>query len=556
LPTRIDVEPSEPAPTPCVIASNPALCLTLTETGKIEVASQGFWDHLEQTQDMVCTDGFSKLYSIFGNHDWPAVLKKAQADGATQFETWASRPDGTAHRVQVCIDALDCANASEPHFFVYASDRDPLYDAHDELLRSSLQDPLTELFNRRYLETTTSELIQDARSMGASLAILVLDLDDFKKINDGFGHHVGDLALQHVAKAISSVLPLGETVARYGGDEFVVVLSDSPSEKDVHKLIADIQEAVSRPFRAGEIRVKLSLSIGVGQFPEHGVTLPELMQWADASMYEKKRRKQSGSSRTSRAVQTERHPNRSHHNFENIVPHYQPIVELGSKKIVGFEALCRLKDGQNVILPIEFLPTAEASGGIGDLDRKMISRVCEDISSGETGINADLSIAVNLSATTLNQPDLLDYLLSKVEQAGLNPSHFCIELTESAMLLANDPGRQCLFDLDDLGFQVALDDFGTGFSSLALLKDLPISRLKLDRSFVANLNHSTRDRKIIESVLTLCQSLETTSVMEGIETQEQAAMLRDMGADYGQGFYFSPAMSHSRLETENLGVPA
>ena len=543
---------SSPLPDP--ISTNPAPCLTLTLAGKIQAASQGFWDHVGYKTDQPCEDGFSKLSMVFGTHDWGAILNDIKQNRQHQIETWASRPDGSAVRVQISIDMLPPVAGADPIFFLHASYRDALNDKHDVLLRKSLQDPLTGLFNRSHLETAASELIETARETETNLSVLVLDLNDFKKVNDTYGHHVGDMALKHIAKSLTLAVPLGELIARYGGDEFVMVLSDIRSESYILNLIEDIRNMVAKPFWVDGLQLEASVSVGFSVFPEHGHSLMDLMRWADASMYEQKRRRKH----RTHARMAEHSPPRDapRVNFEHVKPFYQPIVSLHDGRIRAVEALARgVGDAADVILPAEFLPSAESDGSIVDLDRRMFSHVCEDLSNQSDNALAGLNVSINLCAATLNHPDFFDYLLAKVEASKLQPHDFCIELTESVTLMENDPGRQSLFDLHDLGFAVALDDFGTGFSSLSILKDLPISRLKIDRCFIVNLTHSRREQRIVESVLNLCQSLDTTSVVEGVETKEQAQMLLDMGANYGQGFYFSPALPLEKLTISDPVLP-
>lgn len=528
-------------PAEFVISGNPDICLLLCSEGTIVQASRGFREAIDPDQGDLAGRHWDRFGAIFGLPSWARVLERANSADQWQTEAWITLNHGRAARFQINFASIRSPLGRITGYFVHTSDLTSFCKSQSVLVRTANEDSLTGLFNRRHLEENCSDLIQSCDQGTGKLGILVIDVDQFKAVNDTYGHNVGDEALRHIAEAITDAVPAGEVVARYGGDEFVVVLRDLQDERQLLEVAEDIQFAVSRPCIVGQEMLKLRVSIGASVFPRHGNTLTELIQQADAAMFVSKKHAKdtfapsydrNAGEQVVRELVTALHE----HQF---VPYFQKIVELDTFNCVGAEALCRwIRPGQGIGYPAEFIPRAESLGMIAEIDKAMFRTICTNLTGPGARELADIQVAFNLSATSLADPSLMEFLDDTLERTGLAADRFCVELTESATLIENGPGWECLYQLHQMGFAVALDDFGTGFSSLSLLKELPISRLKIDKSFVADLLSCRKNRRIIECVAMLSNSLGADCVAEGIETRVQAHTLQQMGLRLGQGKHF------------------
>lgn len=536
------------------IAQNPAICAVLDSEGAVLNASAGFAHAVGRPIKDIAGRHITDFHTTFQVDDWTTVQAHTQTKNQYHLEGWVSLQDGTTAHLQMDFSAIRNKTGEILHYFLYACDLTFVKEAREQQLLKASQDPLTGLYNRRYLEHTLSDMIAACRVTGGFIGILVLDVNDFKDVNDTYGHNAGDQALCHVANAISEAVPLGEVITRYGGDEFVIALNDLQSQDNLHQIAEDILFAVSRPCAVGHDTITIKASLGVSIFPTDGQTLSELINHADRAMFDAKRiSKQSAPTLSAPShLQNSTLEDVSFGLTQNqFVPHYQPIVDLTTGHWVGVEALCRWNHPKRgLVLPRDFIPQAENSGLIVEIDKAMFRAICNDIATHRNGPLSDLQISFNLSAVTLSDPSFIDFLNATLRYNQLEAKNFCVELVESMTLIENDLGRECLFSLHQSGFSIALDDFGTGFSSLSLLKNLPVSNLKIDKSFITRLAASVKDRKIVESIVILCRALETSTVIQGVENKEQSEMLRDMGAQYAQGYHFGKPQPIDHLLTQ------
>ena len=426
-----------------------------------------------------------------------------------------------------------------------------------ELERSALQDPLTGLFNRRYLEAESEQAIERCREAGHRLGLLLLDLDDFKSLNDRCGHLFGDEVLVHVAETLRGIVPLGDIIARLGGDEFVVVAEDVSGADAVRDLAEEIRAALSLPFAIQDETLRLSVSVGASLFPDDGDRFDALLGRADMAMYQSK---QLGRNRVSlfaaaRAALARPTPAEAHAadlgeavEDDCFVPYFQPLVDLDTREVIGAEALCRWQHPRHGLLPpAAFISTAEGNGLIRDIDRAIIRKVCAQMAEWRERSRGSLPISLNVSAATMTEPGFVRFLSDCCQEFNVAPQELVVELTESMLLLADDPGRRSLKRIRELGVEVALDDFGTGFSTLSLLKDLPVTRLKIDRSFVVHIDNNRRDREIVSSIVSLGHALGADVVVEGVETESQAEAIAGIGDMIGQGYLFGKPMPAAEL---------
>ncbi|MEM8729687.1 MAG: EAL domain-containing protein [Pseudomonadota bacterium] len=533
----------------------PEVTVLLDASGRISRSNQAFRALVGMSEARLVGQRLDEIEALNGMADygfWPEARQVADLGKTWSRQTWGQRDDGSLFPEQIVIRALRDAKGKIIGYTLDSHDVSDLVMTKRELERSALQDPLTGLFNRRYLEAEAEQAIDRCRHSGQKLGLVLLDLDDFKTLNDRRGHQFGDEVLVHVAETLRSVVPLGDIIARLGGDEFVVVAEDVDGPEMLEALAEDIRTALSLPFAVQDDTLRLSASLGASLFPDDGQEFDALMGRADNAMYQCK---QLGRNRVSlyaaaRAVMARPVPIDTHAADlgsavaeDGFIPYFQPLVDLTTREVVGAEALCRWQHPRHGLLPPSaFVAAAEANGTIGDIDKTIIRKACLQMSDWQDRGRGSLPISVNVSAATLSEPGFARFLQDCSSEYGVAPEDLVVELTESMVLLADDHGRRSLLRIRDLGFQVALDDFGTGFSTLALLKDLPVTRLKIDRSFVTQIDANRRDWEIVSSIVSLGRALGTDVVAEGVETESQAKAIAGIGDMIAQGYLFGKPM--------------
>ena len=422
--------------------------------------------------------------------------------------------------------------------------------AQAQITHDALYDSLTDLPNRNLLLDRTAQAVQRARRNGTSIALLMVDLDRFKNINDSLGHSAGDQVLMEVGRRFLGVVRPADTVARLGGDEFLVLYEGARNEADLVQCAQRILASLRPPIHVGSHEVHIGASIGIA-VAAHEVNPEVLVRDADAAMY---RAKDNGRGRfeifdtemrqlTLTRIDVE---DRLHHAVETdlVQIHYQPIVDLRSLETVGTEALARWTDWEiGEVPPADFIPIAEDNGLIVSLGMKIMRSACIAASRWPSGI----TVSVNVSGRQMQEPDLADNIESAMSAAGLDPMRLMIELTESVLMKDVTASTGTLNRLNDLGVRLAIDDFGTGYSSLARLKRFPVAQLKIDRSFVVGLPDDENNVALVKAVITMGHSLGLEVLAEGIETQEQLSALQSLGCDLGQGYFFSKALPESEF---------
>ena len=399
-------------------------------------------------------------------------------------------------------------------------------------------------------------------SRGAAVAFL--DLDRFKPINDSLGHEAGDALLKEVGTRLANCLRTGDTVGRMGGDEFTILLADLARPDDVMGICRNIIASLSAPFVIGGRELFVSASIGVSVFPSDGRDSDTLLKNADAAMY---RAKEQGRNNC-QLYSPEMNAKASAHlemqfslrqalERKQLLLHYQPVVDLQTERIVGMEALIRWQHpDKGLIRPADFIPMAEETGLITPIGEWVLREACRQLKVWQAnGLPID-RVSVNLSARQFQQPTLVKMLKGIITESGVAPHTLELELTESIMQ-HQDKAIRILEELHALGIQIAIDDFGTGYSSMNYLKQLPIQRLKIDRSFVNEITRDSVDAAIVTAVITLAHSLRLKVVAEGVETQPQFELLRSLQCDEMQGYLFSKPLSTSdataRLAASRVG---
>jgi diguanylate cyclase (GGDEF)-like protein len=419
----------------------------------------------------------------------------------------------------------------------------------------AFHDALTGLPNRGLFSRVLNLSLEQVRREGGKLAVMFIDLDRFKNINDTLGHEAGDVLLVEVARRLGEALRTDDRVARLGGDEFVILVTDFGDQESLDTVARKIITAVARPYQIANQDVRVTASVGVSVYPVDGLDEPSLMKHADIAMY---RAKDVG--KNTFAFYS---PELNTHSLERLglesslrraleaqqfQVHYQPKVHCHSGEMTGVEALLRWNHPElGSVSPAQFIPVAEESGLIVAIGRWVLASACrQHVAWLEMG-HSPLRVAVNLSARQFYDDGLLSDVRAILAQTGMDPRFLELEITESMLMRSVDKASQVLAAFKELGIRLSLDDFGTGYSSLSNLRLFPIDTIKIDRSFVCELPANEKDGAITEAVIAMGKSLDMTVVAEGVETAAQIAFLRDRECDECQGFYFSKAVPSAAI---------
>ncbi len=418
-------------------------------------------------------------------------------------------------------------------------------------------DALTELPNRLLYRERLDQALRRARRHNQPLAVVILDLDDFKRINDTVGHEAGDRLLRQVAGRLrdeavrqSGSNPVSPTIARSGGDEFMVLLEEIDGIGAAARTADRLRSAVSGPAQVGDHDVTLSASAGIAMYPEDGDDLDTLIRNADTALHHAK---EHGRDRYEffNASMNERAANRLGIEVglrqalerDELHVYYQPIVNAADRSPVGMEALVRWHHPERgLISPGEFIGVAESTGLILGVGEFVMRRACAQSARLQRELGLPLRLSINASPRQLRENELVPVVLEALREAGLSPSCLTLEITEGIVAEANPELLEQLAALKHAGIQIAIDDFGTGYSSLAYLKQFPVDILKIDQSFTAEILAHREDRAIVQSVISMARGLGLDTVVEGVEQESQLALLRELGCDRVQGQLFAPPM--------------
>jgi diguanylate cyclase (GGDEF)-like protein len=389
--------------------------------------------------------------------------------------------------------------------------------------------------------------IRHAQRGERMLALLFIDLDRFKNINDSLGHHIGDQVLVEVARRLQASVRASDTVARLGGDEFVVLLVDAGSDAQVGAIGRKVLDALGRPMLLGGHELYLNGSIGISLYARDGADSVTLLKKADTAMYHAK---QSGKGRCTfyidamskdalAFIRMEAALRRALERREFTLV-YQPQVHIGSGRVTGFEALIRWQPpGQACIFPDHFIGIAEETGMIVPIGEWVLETACGQLAAWRRdGLCDDIKVSVNLSASQFHQADMVDTVRRTLEKTGCPPANLMLEITESVVMETPDSAAGILRQLSAMGVKLAIDDFGTGYSSLNYLKRFPIDTLKIDRSFVRDIAGDCEDGEIVKAVIALAHAMKHSVIAEGVEDATQLDFLRRHGCDQAQGYYF------------------
>ncbi|ARK31322.1 putative bifunctional diguanylate cyclase/phosphodiesterase [Halalkalibacter krulwichiae] len=445
---------------------------------------------------------------------------------------------------------------SEERLSVFFRDITKQKQEYQKMYYLANYDGLTGIPNRYYFNETLTQKVQ---SLDRSIAVLFIDMNKFKKVNDTFGHKIGDLLLKQTSECLKQIVnPLG-FLARYSGDEFLVAL-EGLDESGILSTTERIIDSFSRPFFIKNLELQISLSIGISQFPNDGQSVELLVKHADFAM---RQAKKAGRNQCKLYSANEKEGSIAPLKMElalhkaieqdQLLLYYQPKINLHTGEIVGVEALIRWEHPElGLVSPGTFIPIAEESGLIIPIGEWVLNAACQQNKTWQQqGFSTVMS--VNISAIQFNQFNLINTITTALEKVGLEPQYLEIEITES---MTADIERTIfmLQQLKKLGVRISIDDFGTGFSSLSYLKNFPVDTLKIDQSFVSELRNNPNDETIVKTIISMAHNLSLNVVAEGIETKEQLVFLQQHLCDEGQGFFLSKALTANELEEKRFDI--
>jgi diguanylate cyclase (GGDEF)-like protein/PAS domain S-box-containing protein len=502
--------------------------------------------------------GLDSLLALVAEEDREAVLeniRRIEEERQTvRFTFRGIRKDGEPIEVEAHGTPAEVAGNSA--VIGTLSDISDRKRVESRILEQAYNDPLTRLPNRTlFLERLELALAQ-ARRHGRRLAVLYIDLDRFKLINDTRGHSTGDLLLQSLALRLKRRLRQADTLARVGGDEFVILMPDARASPEMSLVAQKLLAAVARPFQLGDQTLHVTASIGIATFPDDGQNGETLLRNADAAMY---RAKELGRNNfqlctpelTSKAVErlALQVGLRQALDRNEFALHYQPIVSLVTGRVVGLEALVRWEHPeQGLVMPTAFISAAEETGLIVPLGEWVLRAACQQVKKWhQTGLG-DLRVAVNVSARQFREDSLVHMVGSALSEADLDPRHLEVEITESIAMESAEIVVGNLRLLRGMGVGIAIDDFGTGYSSLTYLKRYPVTALKIDRSFVADLPDSAADAGIVRAIVEMAHGTKLNVIAEGVETKDQFLLLQRHGCDEMQGYWVSPPLTSGGVD--------
>ena len=443
------------------------------------------------------------------------------------------------------------------HYLAVKEDITLRKQQEDQILHQAHFDTLTDLPNRFLALDRLSQLLNEAQRNDEVVAVMFLDLDDFKKINDSLGHDTGDKLLIEAAVRLRNVVRSGDTVGRLGGDEFIVLLGGLTDAVDAQAIAENLLNRFSDPFRIDGRELILSVSIGIASFPVDGDSDSELLRKADSAMYHSKELGRNTYSyftdamnrNVSRRLALEEQMHGALNRGEFTVV-YQPKIDISSGRIMGAEALLRwLNPAIGHVSPVEFIPVAEQTGMIVPLGQFVLTEVLGITARWQNEHNPDFCMAVNLSPRQFRDADLVSFIEGALHQSGVSSESLELEIAEGVLLDGHAYINDTLAILSDLGVSVAMDDFGTGYSSLGYLRSYPFTTLKIDRSFIMGIEKDTADRELINAIVAMAHALNLKVVAEGVETAEQLSYLKDLGCDYAQGCLFSKPVSADEIKS-------
>ncbi len=536
-----------------------------TREGVLVTDAQGLIVHVNRAFIEItgyqCEDVMGHQPSLFksGRHSasfYRAMFQTLERDGEWSGEIWNRRKSGEIYPQWQTIRVIRDDQGQISHYVAVFSDISAIKHSEHELAHLAHHDPLTDLPNRLLFTDRAEQALASAQAHKRGCALLLLDLDHFKIINDSLGHNVGDQLLKTVGERLQGLFGPGVTLARLGGDEFAVLAESCPQLVQAAALAQRILDAMKEPFIFDGHQLFISASIGISLFPSDALSAEQLLRNADSALFKAK-----NAGREGYALYTEELTAHAQHRVEmagelrraleqqELRVYYQPVHELQNSRLIGVEALVRWQHPERGLVPPgDFIPIAERTGLIADIDAWVMDQACRQMCQWLADGAPLTFLAVNVSSRLFARRELYDQVAKVLHDTGLDPAFLELEVTESAVMEDPEVALEQMHRLRELGLRLAIDDFGTGYSSLLRLKRLPVQKLKIDQGFVAGLPWDEDDAAIVRVVIALAQSMGMQVHAEGIEQVDQARFLLDQQCDLGQGYWFGRPMPASELD--------
>lgn len=485
-----------------------------------------------------------------GRHDkqfWKLVWRELREKGQWRGEVWDRRKNGEVFPKLLSISTVTDDQGEVTNYVGIFSDISKMKATEQRLVRMAHYDPLTGLSNRVLFRDRVRQALRRADRTRTGVAVMYLDLDGFKTVNDTLGHPVGDELLVAVGERLKACVRKSDTVARLGGDEFTLLLADFADVRSIEFLARKVVERVSDPFAVAGRRIFVSASIGIALYPDDGGDADDLLQNADTAMYHVKERGKNGFQYFSREMNLKALDRleletalREALDRQEFLLYYQPQVDLHTGRVCGSEALIRWKHpNRGLVSPVRFIGLAEETGLIKPLGEWVIRNACEQTRAWLAQGLPPLRVAVNMSGRQISGYETVQTIARILEETDMNPNLLDLEVTESTLMQDQEEAVEILKALKRFGVQVSIDDFGTGYSSLSHLKRFPVDKLKIDQSFVRGVTTDPDDEAIVKAIIAVGHSLKLKVIAEGVETKEHLDFLRIQGCDQIQGYYVS-----------------
>ncbi len=474
------------------------------------------------------------------------LWQEVRENGTWTGEIWNRKKDGAVIPVWLSITSIyDAGNDTKKYVAVF-HDMSRIKYTEERLKHQTYYDHLTTLPNRLLFYDRLDKAIASARRNKTKIAVLLLDIDDFKKINDSLGHYFGDNYLKIIGERLKEGTREEDTIARLGGDEFALLHVNIHSQNDVIDIIGRVKADVAKPVSIEDHELVPSASVGVTFFPDDGTDADTLLKNADLAMYQAKKTEKGGYAlfnpvlheQAKKRIELEMALNRGFSANEFHL-HYQPKIDLKNEKPYGFEALIRWKRNGKLVSPADFIPVVEETGLIFPLGRRIVDRACRDLKILHQRIDNTLFMSVNLSAKQFQDTELVTQIGSILKETGVDPSRIYMEITENMAVSDIDSALHMMQGIEETGVRISIDDFGTGYSSLAYIKRFTAHEIKIDKSFVEDLPDDPGDRAIVQAVVTMAHNIGMWVVAEGVETREQVEYLKSVDCDAVQGDFYS-----------------
>ena len=493
-----------------------------------------------------------------------AMREQLEKDGKWAGEFKSRRKTGEVYPVWATISIIRDSTGKISNYVAVFTDLTSAKSAEDELYRLANFDSLTSLPNRKVFFERLHETLQRSAKKGTKCGIIFFDLDRFKALNDSLGHAAGDQFLVEVSKFLNSIKREGDFLSRFGGDEFAMIVDGIESDLDLAILVERIAEGLATPLTVNEHELVPNAKIGVAVYPDDAQDADMLAQHADTALSSAKQ-----SDASSYQFYTQRMNLKVVKHFwvennlrkaigtEEIIPFFQPQANLANGRPEETEVLIRWKHPvKGFISPGDFIPIAEKTGLIDSLSDQILESACQYLQGWRKANIPIKLLAVNLSAKTFSQKDLVSRVKASVDRCQLSPRDILIEITESAIMMQPDTAAATVRALKRTGFALAIDDFGTGYSSLSYVHQFQVDQVKIDRSFIIDLATSSESRSIVKAIVAMCTSLGLETLAEGVETEEQLQILKELGCNKVQGYLISQPLPADQFEAflrKNLG---